>query len=203
VIHYERKSEIPKFHCSTRQFTTSENRKSPNSTAQRGSLLRAKIGNSQIPLLNAAVYYERKSEIPKFHCSTRQLTTSENRKFPNSTAQRGSLLRAKIGNSQIPLLDAAVYYERKSEIPKFHCSTRQLTTSENRKFPKSTAQCVSLLRAKIRNFQIPLLNAAVYYERKSEIPKCHCSTRQLTTSENQKSQNSTAQRVSLLRAKFV
>ena len=159
------------------QLTTSENQKSPNSTAQRVSLLRAKIRNPQIPLLNASAYYERKSEIPKFHCSTCQLTTSENRKFPNSTARRGSLLRAKIGNSQIPLLNAAAYYERKSEIPKCHCSTRQLTTSENQKSPNSTVQRVSLLRAKIRNPQIPLLNVSAYYERKSEIPKFYCSVR--------------------------
>jgi len=174
VVHYERKSEIPKFHCSTRQFTTSENQKFPNSTAQRGSLLRAKIGNSQIPLLDAAVYYERKSEIPKFHCSTRQLTTSKNRKSPNSTAQRVSLLRAKIRNPQIPLLNASAYYERKSEIPKFHCSTRQFTTSENRKFPNSTAQRVSLLRAKIRNPQIPLLSHVIYYEQNSSNLNLHC-----------------------------
>ena len=148
MIHYERKSEIPKFHCSTRQFTTSENQKSQNFTAQRGSLLRAKIGNSQIPLLNVSAYYERKSEIPKFHCSTCQLTTSENRKFPNSTAQSGDLLRAKIGNFQMPLLNAAAYYEQKSEIPKFHCSTRQFTTSENQKFQNSTAQSGDSLRAK-------------------------------------------------------
>ena len=121
MIYYERKSGIPKFHCSTRQLTTSENQKSPNSTAQSGDSLRAKIRNPQILLLSHVIYYERKSEIPKFHCSTRQLTTSENRKFPNSTAQRGSLLRAKIGNPQILLLSQVIYYEQNSSNLNLHC----------------------------------------------------------------------------------
>ena len=129
---------------------------------------------SKILLLSQVIHYERKSEIPKFHCSTRQLTTSENRKSPKSTAQRGSLLRAKIGNPQNQLLNVSAYYERKSEIPKFHCSTCQLTTSENQKSPNSTAQCVSLLRAKIRNPKILLLSQVIHYGRNSSNLNLHC-----------------------------
>ena len=100
---------------------TSENQKSPNSTAQPGDSLRAKIGNPQTLLLRQVIHYERKSEIPKFYCSDRRFATSENRKSPNSTAQSGDSLRAKIRNPQILLLSQATYYERKSEIPKFYC----------------------------------------------------------------------------------